>query len=250
MTKYVKYLLMFMCFLFVCSVEVNAADSCPSDLKKELSQTAAHIKVNYEIQDKSETKDIEVNGTKTTYKVPNYAFVISIYNLTKDFTAKVQTNSSVAANNKYLSVYYDETVEGNYSLYDYNIGEVYNYTITIQSNNPDCPNKVFRTFRITKPKYNAYSEYTYCQNSSNYYCQRFVSNDLKIKDTADFIKRIAVNNEKNNPNKGFLDANQEIKDTLKKNWPLYLAIFAGIALVIIATIFYLKKRQRKKGWKI
>lgn len=250
MTKYVKYLLIFTCVLSLKSMKVYAADSCPSDLKKELSQTAAHIKVNYEIQDNSEVKEIEVNGAKTTYKIPNYAFVITIYNLTNDFYANVQTKSTVASNNKYLTVNYNETVEGNYSLYDYNIGEIYNYTITIYSTNEECGGKIFRTFRITKPKYNAYSEYTYCQNSSNYYCQRFVNTELKINSTEEFISKISVNNEKNNPNKGFLDENKEIIDTFKKNWPLYLLIFIIIAAIITGVIFFIKKKNKKKGWNL
>ncbi len=250
MTKYVKYLLMTVCFLCIGILEANAETACPSSVKKELSQVAAHIKVNYEILDKSETKDLEIYGVKTTYKVPNYAFVVSIYNLTKDFYAKVQTNSTDTLTSKSLNVYYDETVEGIYSLYDYNIGDIYNYTITIYSTNPDCENKVFRTFRITKPKYNAYSEYTYCQNSSNYYCQRFVNMDLKINSTAEFLSKIEANNEKNNPNKGYMDVKEEIVTTIKKNWLIYLLIFVSIAILITGIIIYMKKRHKKKGWKI
>lgn len=227
-----------------------AKNTCPSSLKNDLAQAASHIKVKYEIVDSSEMKELEANGSKTTYKIPNYAFVISIYNLTSDFYAKIDVTTSQTGSSKTQEVYYEETVEGNYSLYDYNIGDIYNYTITIYSTSEECYNKVFRTFRITKPRYNAYSEYTYCQNSSSYYCQRFVTTDLNIEDTSEFLRKIEVNNQKNNPNKGFLDENKEIMDNLKNNWMWYLLIFLAIAGIITGLIIYLKKKQKKAGWKL
>ncbi len=240
---------MFMCILFLNTIKVNAVSSCPTELRQELAQISSHIKVNYEIQDKSETKEIDVNGSKKAYKVPKYAFAISIYNLTADFYAEIEIESS-ASEKKSLTVYFDDTVEGNYSFYDYNIGDIYNYRITIHSTNDECSGRTFRTFRVTKPRYNAYSEYTYCQNSTNFYCQRFVASDLKINSTSEFLSKIKVNNEKNNPNKGYIDIKKELADTFKANWPLYIAIFIGVALIITGIIIYFKKRNKKTGWKI
>lgn len=247
MTKYVKWLSFLICTLFVFSLNVEAArNNCPASVKKELSQSAAHIKVNYEIIDNSMNKEITVGDKTTTYKVPNYAFAITLYNLTSDFYARIETNSD----SDDISVPYEETRNGNYTLYDYNIGDIYNYNITIYSTHPDCSGTVFRTLKFTKPRYNAFSEYTYCKNSTTYYCQRFITSDLKISTTDEFLDKISVNNEKNNPNKDKNDITKEIVDSFKSNWKLYLGIFFGLAILIVGGIFILKKYREKKGWKL
>ena len=75
---------------------VDAANYCPNATKKELSRAANYVKANYEVIDSSEVKEITVDGNTTTYKVPNYAFEISIYNLTENLYAEITTTKKTS----------------------------------------------------------------------------------------------------------------------------------------------------------
>ncbi len=50
----------------------------------------------------------------------------------------------------------------------------------LYTNDEECNGRVLKTLKFTKPRYNAYSEYTYCQNSSSYYCQKFINTEINI----------------------------------------------------------------------
>ncbi len=247
MTKF-KYLL----FIFVCSfifgcVSVQAAmNTCPTSLRKQLAQAASSVKVDYEIKDFSEEKTIEVDGHETTYKIPNYIFEISIYNMTDDIYVYVQKTNNTPG----FSVYNDSAIDGVYTFTDENIGDIYNYKITVRSNSAECSGVTLRTTKFTKPRYNAYSEFTYCQNSSNYYCQRFIGTEINIKDANDFLSKIKVNNEKNDPDRDKNETDKKVGDLFKANWKTYLMIFMVILALATGLFMFIKKQQKKGGWKL
>lgn len=246
MIKYAKYLLIFICASFIYNISVLAQTvSCPASVKRNLAVAANYIKASYEIIDNSEEKTLVIDGQSTVYKIPNYSFAISIYNLTEDLSAYVLPTNGTGFN-----VYYEDTTDGIYTFNDYNFGEIYNYTITIKSDNDECLGTTIRTIKFTKPRYNAFSEFAYCQNSSNFYCQKFIGTEINIGSVDDFLNKIKVNIDNTNPNKDKIDENREIVTIIKNNWKIYILIFLVLAVLIVAAIFFIKKYKAKKGWKL
>lgn len=244
MKKYMRYILLFVAFFFVFS-DVFAA-GCKPAVKNELASLANYVKVNYEIKEESEEREITIDGQSTTYKIPKYVFEITIYNLKEGLAASV----SALDQGRTFKVTNSDTTDNNYTFYDYDIGQIYNYEISIVSDRNDCTSTRLRTIKFTKPRYNAYSEFTYCQNSSIYYCQRFIGSEINLKGTDDFLNKIKVNNDKNNPNRDKIEEKEEIKSLLSKNWKTYVLLFVVIALLIVGIIFYIKRRHKKSGWKL
>lgn len=247
MKKYIGFLFLFISFLFL-NIDVRAATvTCPSALKKDLAQAASYVKVSYDIKDESEEKEITANGSTTTYKIPKYYFEITIYNIREGLSLNVATTGST---NKSFTIRASDARDGTYTFKDYDIGTIYNYKITVSSGDPKCRAQRLKTLKFTKPRYNAYSEFTYCQNSSNYYCQRFIGTEINIEDTEDFLSKIKVNNDKNDPDRDKIETKKELSKLIKTNWKLYLLLFTIIAGLITGLIVFLKRRQAKKGWKL
>lgn len=244
MKKNIGNLLFIVCFLFIGMSVVDAANYCPNATKKELSRAANYVKANYEVIDNSEVKEITVDGNTTTYKVPNFAFEISIYNLTENLYAEITTTK----NGEERRVYNSDVTDGVYSFIDNNAGDIYNYNITIKSDG-ECAGLSLKTIKFTKPRYNAYSEFAYCQNSSSYYCQKFIGTEINIKSTNEFLNKIQVNNEKNDPD---VKNDESIFNVIQKNWKIYLFIFLGVLFVagVAIIIFIILKRKKNKEWKL
>ncbi len=252
MTKYNRFVFIFICACIFNFTSVEAAGkSCPSGIKKELAQIASRIKVNYEIKDFSEEKKLSVDGKETTYKIPNYVFEISIYNMSDDIYVVVdKTNKQMLSGTNAFTVRNSDAIDGIYTFTDDNFGEIYNYNVTVYSNDKECSNVALRTYKFTKPRYNAYSEFTYCQNSSNFYCQRFIGTEINIKDTDDFLAKIKVNNEKNDPDRDKKDETKIVTELFKNNWKTYILIFLIVVALATGVIFFIKKRRKKEGWEL
>lgn len=249
MIKYAKYMLLLVSLLFVDFIQVHAInDTCSTSMKKTLSKEAAFIKANYEIKDFSTEKEITVEGNTTTYKIPNYAFEISLYNLKDYFEVTVSTTNK--SNTALFTINGADATDGVYTFMDYDFGNIYNYIFTVRTIGEECNSQILRTIKFTKPKYNAFSEYTYCKNSSNYYCQRFVGTDLNLRDSDDFLSKIKVNNDKNNPNREQMDEDKEIKDILKNNWKIYLIVFIVVLGVLVGSVVLIRRYNKKKGWRL
>lgn len=219
-------------------------NTCPTAIKKQLANEANYIKVDYEIKDTSEYKTLEMDGKSTKYKIPNYYFEISLYNLTDNLYAQITANDQ---SKKTLTVYNSSAVDGTYTFVDSNFGEIYNYTIMIRSNNPECQGATIRTLKFTKPRYNAFSEFAYCQNSSNFYCQRFIGTEIDLT-TTEFLSKIKTNNK--SPDADQKAEIKEIGDIFKKNWKTYLLVFLGLAVASVAIIFFVRMYNKKKGWRL
>lgn len=247
MIKHAKYLLIFMCLFMLDFRIVDAAkDTCSSSVKKDLAYAAALVKANTEIKDFSEEKTLEVDGSSTTYKIPNYAFEISIYNVSDDIRVLVETTKE----DRNMIINNSQTTDDVYTFTDDNFGEIYNYVLTVESAHPDCYGMTLRTIKFTKPRYNPFSEFTYCKNSTNYYCQRFIGTEISVKSVDDFLDKISVNNEKNNPDNSKPEDKKEIANLVKKYWKTYLIIFIVILIITVVVIVYVHNRKKKKGWRL
>ena len=243
--KYCNYIVIFISLLIFDIMGVNAL-SCSNSVSKDLGQIASYVKASYEVIDKSETKKIKINDDTTSFTIPKFEFEISIYNITDDVYLTI--SDDIFDNT--ITVTTDDTNDGVYTFINSDFGKIYNYTIKIYSANSDCYGETIRTINLVKPKYNAYSEYTFCQNSTLFYCQKFTAKELGIKDADDFLEKIKVNNENNDPDRDQKEALEEITNLFKKNWKIYLLIFLGIIAVTVSIIVIIKKRNKNKGWRL
>ncbi len=247
MIKYKNILSIFICAMILNFTTVEAANNnCTTGVKKQLAQDASHIKISYEIKDFSEEKSLSAGGAETTYKIPNYIFEISVYNLTEDVYIYYDKSNGSGSG----TIRFEDALDGVYTFTDDNFGEIYNYNFSIRSNHPDCEGATLRSIKFTKPRYNAYSEFTYCQNSTNFYCQRFIGTEINIKNADDFLNKIKVNNDKNNPNADAGADKKIIANLFKSNWKTYLLVAVILAALATGSIFLIKRRQKKSGWKL
>ena len=226
-----------MSLLYISNVD---ALSCSSSEAKDLNTVASYVKASYELIDRSEQKEISYNGQTKTYTQPNYSFEITIYNISKEIYVKLKND--IIEEDTIIDV--NIAKDGNYTFANNDFGRIYKYTIDIMSANENCYGQKVKTITLIKPKYNAYSEYTYCSNSSNYYCQKFTTKELNIKDDDDFFKKIKVNNSSNLPTT--TTTKTPVISIIKDNIILYASVFACTVLICIGILIVLKKRRAKK----
>lgn len=244
MRKYI-YFIAAICFMCVFSGRVLASN-CPKDLSRDLTKEAYYVKVNYEIIDRSTYKEITIEDAKTTFKIPRYEFNISIYNITDKIYAVVSNNLDDDA----IIVHFSNTENGIYTFVDKDYGKIRKYEINIYSADESCIDKKLKTIKLIKPMYNAYSEYTYCKGSSNFYCQKFTKNELNLKGNEDFLSKIKVNNIRRSEETK-KEEKKEVKsflDIIIGNWQMYAGIFAGTIVSSLILLIILKRRKTKKEW--
>ncbi len=233
-----KYLVIFALLLGVGLTSVDAA-SCPASIKKDISKLANYVKIDYEVEDNSTYKKLKVGDDETEYKIPNYTFSFSIYNIAPELFVSLEDKS----NGMSMNITHDMTTNGTYTFKSDDFGSIHNYVLTVKSANDECYGARFRTIKQTQPRYNAYSEFAYCKNSSSYYCQRFVGTELNLKDTNEFYQKIKPNNKS--------DKEQQEEGSLiqvvKQNWKLYLGIFVGLIVAFaLFTVFMRWWNKRKE----
>ncbi len=236
-----KYLIIFALLLGIGLTQVDAA-SCPASIKKDISKLANYVKIDYEVEDNSAYKKLKVGDDETEYKIPNYTFTFSIYNIVPELFISLEDKS----NGMSMNITNDMTNNGTYTFKSSDFGSIHNYVLTVKSANDQCYGARFRTIKQTQPRYNAYSEFAYCKNSSSYYCQRFVGTDFDIS-TSEFLKKIDANNKKAKPKQEDIE---DIKDMLKEHWKTYLFIFIGLACAFVIGIIGVRYYKKKKGWRL
>ena len=220
--------------------------SCSNSEVKDLNATASYVKASYEVFDKSTKKEFVYNDNSKIYSFPNYSFEITLYNITEDIYVNVKDDIT----KKEISVNYSNIRDGKYVITNDDFGRIYKYTFEIMSAKSDCYGQKVKTITLVKPKYNAYSEYTYCENSSIYYCQKFVEKDLNIKDDSDFLSKIKVNNAANAPSEETQLEEETAYNLIIKNPIIYLTIFGSVIVITVLAIVFIRIRNKKKGWRL
>lgn len=240
--KYLKHILILFILITLKMTNVTAL-SCPNSISKDLSLEASHIKVSYEIIDRSIEQEITIEENTTSYKIPKFDFVFTIYNMTENLYITIKDDVT----NENKNIFMSDTNNGEYTFTNSDPGKIYNYTFSILSNDPNCQGQKVRTIRMVKPKYNAYSEFAYCKSSSNYYCQRFVEKDLALKNSDDFLKAISVNIKDSETNDTKVPNNPKV---INYTW-INIAVVA-FAVIIVTTIIIVivKKVKARKRWEI
>ncbi len=240
MKKSIIYLILFTLLLSINFTQV-LADSCSTSTKKEISLLANYVKIDYEIEDNSQYKALTIGSDETTYKIPNYTFIFSIYNIVPEIYVTLEDNTLETS----YDITSDMTTDGIYTFRSNDFGTIHNYVLTVNAAVDECHGSKFRTIKQTQPRYNAFSEYTYCQNSNIYYCQKFVGTDFSLS-TDEFLSKISANNQNNSSS----IEEQNISTIVKNNWKLYLTIFISLIVISIIVFIVIRHHNKKSGWKL
>lgn len=242
-TKYILVSLLSFCFV----VNVNAAE-CSYEKQVELNNIASTVKATYEAVDIDSgekyydgTFDENGNPNMTEYYVKG--FKVKLLNLTNDLIAEV-TNSL----GQTRTITYADTNNGSVDLWTNSAENLITYTINIRATDGECGGTDLRTIDLLIPRYNYYSETSFCQNNPEFeYCQEFTtaSSDIDLIKFDEMSKKYTE--EKNKDNKqeksqknSFLN---KIKIFFKEKGVLVFSII-GIVGVIIVVLLVIRKRRR------
>ena len=246
-----KYLLL---IVLLFSVFINPVSAlCNYEEQAALNKEVANVKANYEVVNIDVGKDYcyPLDGYETE-DYTCYADVIQIVilNISKNFVVRIE-------NDDYDFKYdykYSDTDNGTLTFYltDKDGQKIqYNPTVTeyeievLASSETGCEGSTLRTFNLTIPRYNSYSDLKYCDALSDYYlCQKYVTYDRVPYE--DFSKRITEEINKRNEQK-----EEELK-WYEKIWEFVVDhktvfIVGGIIAVVAGggTAVYIIIRRRR-----
>lgn len=162
------------------------ADECSYTDKYSLMQEAAKVKAKYE----PFTEYIENNDcTDEDGCLPSakHYFKIYITNVSENFYIKV-TNELTEESIVYT---YSDSEEGIITIEDDNATVVKNYSIKIYaSDSTKCSSESLANLYLTLPRYNVYSQESYCQeNPDEYVCEEYV--EFEAMDYEEFFEKIS-----------------------------------------------------------
>ena len=237
MRKNIKLLLISMLFCLVFMPNAKAL-SCSNKDANDLVSYASYVKAKYDIVDNSKRKKATANGQTKNFIVPNFTFNITVYNVTDNIYLEIKND----VDDEVITVYNKDTKNNTYTFSNHDFGQIYNYTISILSNNPSCKGEQIRSINLKKPKYNAFSEYDECKGSKLSICQKFINTNKNI--TIDEFSQ-TVNIDNNETEKW------KITDFLSKykvRIILGLLLISILVALLLIIIIRKKIKKRKEEW--
>lgn len=236
MKKFKYVVLAVFMFLFMGSVN---AEVCSYETKAKINNEAANVKVDYE------TYEYKQNINDPTYdeviEDSTWYGLIHIYNLTDNLSFKV-----IDKNGKKYEYSYSNTNNGEFTINTGIAMSVKNYIVELYYADSDCGKSSVRTFNVTIPRYNIYSDYGECiGNEDYYYCKQFVTlDDIKESEFKSGVKAYSEERKKKQQEEERKD-NSIIYKTLtfadKYKWVIIL-----VCVVVAGTIVYIVVKKRKE----
>ena len=168
--------LVFVLFLCVFSLKTVSAESCDYKYRAEAAKIAKNVTASYEIKQ---------NDSGGSY------VAITVYNVVDDIYVSYSTTGGSTHDSPRNIFKYDVNESGTYIINDFDNDNVKKYTFKVYSMNPECKN-LLRSFTLTKPKYNKYSELTECsyyEVEDYLYCQKWITTNFNMSEAA-VVERI------------------------------------------------------------
>lgn len=236
--KKVFYLIttLFICLFGVVGI-VNADTSkCTSELKNSNNKAANAITASYDFvyDDNKNVKGFSIN----VYNVPSNMTVI--YKTSPD---KFNISGSF------------DLKDGQGSVEDANLTDIYNYNLEIYSTDSGCNYKV-KTLKVVKPMKNEYSDSVYCLYSEledNSLCQEWITKSIgKSKEEVEDMLQKMINKtttttgeEKCVDCDGVQSIAFSIKDFIKRNKIVFIVATILAIILDIFTIVLLAKNSKE-----
>ncbi len=241
--KYILVSLLSFCF----AVNVNAAE-CSYEKQVELNNIASTVKATYEAVDidsgeKYYDETFDENGNPNMKEYYVKGFKVKLLNITNELSAEV-TNSLGQSR----TISYSDTDNGTIDLWTNKAENLITYSIKIRAADGDCAGIELRTIEILIPRYNYYSETSFCQNNPEFeYCQEFTTSSSDIDSIKFDEMSKKYTEEKNKDNKkekiqknSFLN---KIKIFFKEKGVIIFSII-GIMGLIVVILLIIRKRRR------
>ena len=207
------------------------ADTCDSKTKSNLLKEANQIKIDYE----EKTENIHVKDDMYDYYTDATTLLISIYNLSNNFTLNISNDlddSLIIANQSDIS-------NGKYTFDDIDYYKIIKYKINVYSNT-DCDRYLVKTITYTKPMFNLNSVYTVCDGNENIaYCQKYITNPklvfsmgVGLKDAIDSYKKGDT-----------VLPGEDEKENFFKKYYIYIIVGGVVCVLGVGTIWYINKKR-------
>lgn len=208
-----------------------ADNKCDFKTKAEYSKLARNVNASYEIVENGNSKYV----------------LIKIYNIVDGLLVnyKAETTSKKAQSYDsmlhYISSY--EANEGIYEIKHYDIDNVYKYKITVTGTDGKCTGSL-KTFSISIPRYNQYSELEQCQyyEVKDYlYCQAWTFSTFNYNQPTVIEKIEAQRNSLNKSKTTIVSDIDTSGSEAKYKWMvrLRILIIIGLSIGIVVDIVFI-----------
>lgn len=242
-----KNKLKFLLALLVTVWGMNGVKAATCELERQSQLSAIAYNVNYDYVEYKE-ENTTASGTSGDYgttvnPVYQYGFNINLYNITDDVYVKLTDQNSGSSYNLFYANSKDGTItiDAGYST------EVKIYNVEILANDNNCKGSSLRTFTITLPRYNFYSNFDVCAEIPEYYyCQTYLTTDDDISYT-DLNKGIAEYKEQQAKEKKQEEFNNSAVGVTLSFIGKYKFYIIGAAVVVggLITFVVIKKKRSR-----
>ena len=236
MKKSIKCICLFIISFLIIKISVNA--ECTYQERKDLLNAAKNVDIIIEpfISTHEEKGYSDFSEEEETFYIEDYSFLFTISNLPESLYIEYYSNTD----NDVTHIDSDDLVSGLYVFEDTNYEDIKTYYFEIRSNNKNCLGNSVYTKKVIKPKFNNFSDYSICDDSSlleNEICKKFITKELNLTE-ADFYKKASTIKEKSQQNartkKGFIDY-------LEEYW--YIGVL--LVIMILGIIIFTKVRKKR-----
>ena len=237
MKKVFNYIItLFICLFGVIGV-VNADTSkCTSEMKNANNKAANAITASYDFN-YDENRNV-------------IGFTINVYNVPSNMSVLYKTNPD-----KFNISGSFKLENGNGSITDNNITDIYNYNLEIYTADSGCNYKV-KTLKVTKPMKNEYSDSVYCLYSeleNNSMCQEWVTKSVgrNREEVEEALKKLIHKTSTTVGTSACVDCDGvqsvmfSIKDFFKRNKIVFIVATALAIALDIFTIILLAKNSKE-----
>ena len=224
--------------------------ACDYSEQVKLSSEAANVKFNYEAglfktgelleRDDILLPDDENDVSQSSNDVieaQEPGVKLHVLNLTKNLYVVI-TNDYDGSTETY---YYEDSDEGTIDWErpaDMVLDKVV-YTLEVYAVDSTCKDGSLRTITLETPRYNELSEYSFCENSKEYFCEAFTTLDFDISFEEAYKK---ISGTQTNPKE---EPNGKEGNGFFEQYGIYILV-GLVALVIIGVVTYviIRKTQR------
>ena len=231
------FIFIFILLFLIMPNKVLAVSSCDYADQVNLSTQAHNIRTNYELKEIATGNQIEADDGSGMEDETYIGVEISVYNVTEDIYVVI-SDSKGGEPKEY---HFEDTDNGTIKLLRGNDGltDIVTYHVSIRSDISDCYGEEYHSIDIITPMYNYFSSEPLCADSTKYYCQEYITQDLNMS-YADFVAQATKDLQKEDGEE------QEDNQTNNNNAQIVLYVVIGLITIGIGvtTFVVFRKKQR------
>ena len=232
--------------LMFCFIGNVKAAECDYQKQVELNDLASTVKVTYEEveidtgEQYIDDMKFDENGNNIIITRKVKGFKVKLINLAENLSVEVSNDLGL---NKFIS--YEDTNKGMVELATDTADKIINYTINVSVETGVCAGQELRTINVLVPKYNLYSETSYCKENPGFeYCKEYTTdnNQMDYIQFDEAAKKYDLTKEKKEEKKEQTKL-EKVLEVLNEN---KVIIISSVSIIVILTtgIIVVKRRRR------